>query len=96
MWAVVSVYADKEKDIVDANLDLDEYLDELKKILRKVDFDVIHSAAIFRSKMMAEKYLKRLNLNIETKVVPIKIIIQGEDLSEQQQRDLTQRSINDK
>lgn len=61
--------------IIDANLDVDDYLKELRKILRKVDFELTYPKAIFGSKKMAEKYLKKLNLECKIKVVPVEIKI---------------------
>lgn len=74
-WGIIREEGDKS--FIDNNLDLDDFLLELSRILKKVDYDPIYSPAIFWNKRQAEKYLKRLIYTLECKVkmVPVEIKI---------------------
>jgi len=70
-WAVVRK---NDNGVIDSNLDLNDYLDKLRKILKKVEFEEIYAPAIFYTKRMAEKYIKRLKfLKCKVKVLPCEI-----------------------
>ncbi len=70
-WVIITEHG----YMIDTGFDVDDYLTELKKILKKVDFEVVSGCAVFRSKGRAEKYLKRLDLQCETKIVKVEIKI---------------------